>query len=145
MTLTELVIEFLQSDTDVFELAGPRVYGRELGGGRVGRDLDDVINAMPQKCIVVAPAGGLGQGPGPGTTARRAVNRVDVKCYGETPYQADALHDAVYRAMTGRRRFEAGGMRLVNPYPVGGPVPGRDGQAAWPYTLSVYTVAADYE
>ena len=137
MNITAAVVDYIAQDMRVSRLVGGRVYGAELPEREAA--------TMPQKTVVITAAGGLGTGAGTASTTQWTRNRFDVRCYGETPYQADILHGAVYRAMRDLHIYEYADVRLSNAVMGGGPLPGRDMDADWPYTMGVYTVSAVYE
>ena len=137
MNITAAIVQYLAEDGRVSRLAGSRVYGSEFPEREAA--------AMPQKLAVVTASGGLGSGAGTSSRTPWTQNRVDIRCYGETPYQADILHGAVYRAMVELHLHEREDIRLSDAVISGGPLPGRDLNADWPYTIGVYTVSAVYE
>ena len=137
MNITAAMVDYLANDMRVTRLAGERVYGAELPAYEAAE--------MPRKTILVMASGGLGAGAGTSSQTPWANNRFDIRCYGETPYIADILHNVVYRAMHDLRVHDYEGMRLVTAVKSGGPLPGRDMDADWPYTIGVYTVGAVYE
>lgn len=134
MNVTEAVIALLHDE--VSAEVGGRIYGTELPVAEVAY--------MPRATIVVAASGGAGSGAGARSRAPWVQNRIDVRCYGETPYAADQVHNAVYRALTQTAWQVYGDTAIVDAEVSGGPLPGRDGDADWPYTLGVYTINAIY-
>jgi len=135
VNLTGALIAYLRADVRVSGLT-ERIYGSELPR--------DGAAGMPSKTVVVM-ASGLGGTTGDRSDVREVGNRFDVRCYGESPYQADLLHGAVFRAMKDLRRERYNDVVLQTAEVGGGPLPGRDGDADWPYTLGVYVVNAVYD
>jgi len=136
MNVTGAVVAYLRADGRVSGLAAERVYGSELPRSAAAE--------LPRKTIVVM-ASGIGGTVGDRSDVRETGNRMDIRCYGETPYQADVLHGAVYRAMKDLRRERHDDITLQVAEVGGGPLPGRDTDADWPYTLGVYVVNATYD
>ena len=123
---------YLKLDQDVSDLAGDRVFGAEL---------PDSENAhMPRKTVVVRRAGG-----GlliTGGYMRLGDLRVDVFCYGETPYLASQLGRAVQEALKQMRRNTQGDALLHWAVMSGGPISLRDPDAEWPLDFSSWQVLA---
>ena len=136
MNVTAALVAYLRADAGVSRLVGDRVFGPP---GRSPRDpLRSEMESWgpyPRKTVVLMAAGGAGDGRGARSRMQWVENRFDIKCYAETPYQADLLHDPVYRAMVGLAGFTEGDTRLVTAEVGGGPLPGRDPDADWSFTL----------
>ena len=147
MNVTAALVAYLRQDSGVSELVEARVFGPP---GRSPRDpLREEMSRWgisPRKTVVLMASGGAGEGRGARSRMRWVENRFDVKCYGESPYQADLLHRPIYRAMRDLQGFtlESEETQLVSAEVAGGPLPGYDGDTDWPYTLGVYTVSAKY-
>lgn len=123
--------EFLKADADVASLAGTRVFGAELPEG-------EAIN-MPRASVVCRPSGGGSYIPGR-SYIEIADPRVDITCYGATPYQADRTHRAVHAALKQMRRNVSAGCLLHWALPTVSPLQLRDPDAEWPMVLSVWQV-----
>ena len=112
---------------------------------------EEEIKEMPRQCVVVTRSGGASTGPGARSYAPWLNNRLDVRCYGKTPYEAEVLQSAVYNFMTqlelkpdgnlGNQRV-AGGSIIKNAVVSGGPIPGRDADGDWPFQLTIFDVAS---
>ncbi len=135
MNLTAALIDYLRNDASVAVLTD-RIYGSELPRSQLSR--------MPEKTVIVRTSG-LGNSIGDRSDVPEIGNRFDIRCYGESPYQADLMHMAVYLAMKALRRHRHESVTLQTAEVAGGPLPGRDADADWPWTLGVYTVNAVYE
>ena len=145
MNVTGALRAYLLDNTEITALVGTRVYGPP------GNSPTDPLRSemaswgiTPRKTIVLMASGGAGGGRGARTRMRWVENRIDVRCYGESPYQADVLHGEVYPAMIDLEGFTNGDTRLVSAEVSGGPLPARDGDADWPITLSVYIINAKF-
>jgi len=145
VNVTPAVVALLKSDEGVDGLVDGRVFGPP------GKSQNDPLRVemrswgnVPRKTIVIMASGGAGSGAGARSRARWVQNRIDLRCYGETPHGADILHNAVYRTMTELQGFTSGDIRLIDAVVGGGPLPGRDSDADWPYTMGVYMVSAAY-
>ena len=137
MNITDATIDYLAQDMGVSRLVEGRVYGAELP--------EYEFESMPRMTIVVRASGGLGTGAGTASRTPWTRNRFDIRCYGETPYRADIVHGAVYRAMNNLQGHAYGDLFLSTAVVTGGPVTGRDTNADWPFTIGVYTVSAVYD
>lgn len=124
------LVSYLKSIQDVSNLAGPRVYGAEM---------PDSVNAvMPKKVVVLRRAGG-------GTLLEGGYLRVgdfrlDVRCYGETPFEAARLSLVVQEALKQMRRNVQGSALLHWANPSGGALSLRDPDAEWPLEFSSWQV-----
>lgn len=119
---------FLKADVDVAALTEGRVFGEELPVNQTA--------AMPRKCIVVESSGGAG-------AFGRAYQdygdvRVDVRYYGETPYEARKLQRAGYGALKHLRRSPHAGVLLHWASRSGGPMNLRDPDADWSFSFESY-------
>ena len=136
MNITAAVRDYLRLERGVLAVVPAlRIFGAELP--------EEQARSMPRKTVVLTVSGGMG-GVGSSTYQHWIHNRFDVRCYGETPYEADLVHNAVFRAMRELRGHRHGGVRLSDAVLSGGPLPGRDMDADWPYTIGVYTLSGTY-
>ena len=84
------ILQCLKLNSDINNLVSGRVYGEELprsyaeGGG---------IDSIPKSIVVSSSTGGYGLGQR--STVRVLPFRVDLRCYGETPYDCRQVHYAV--------------------------------------------------
>lgn len=126
------LIEHLKADTDVAEIVGTRVFGTEIP--------EDESGSMPEATVVIKRAGGLGT-LGGGYQEFGDI-RVDVLCYGATPYLAEELLLAVHPALKQLRRAVYSGCLLHWANPAGGPLPLRDPDTDSPLFFSSWQVLA---
>ena len=98
---------------------------------------------MPRKCIVIEPGGGS-QSFG-GGYQEYGDSRFDVKCYGETPYQAGLVGKAVSRAFKQLRREVHTRLLLHWARRAGGPLSLRDRDTNWPYQFSSFQIMSSEE
>lgn len=113
-------------------IADGRVYGQELPEQEVG--------AQPRAAIVVASAPS-GEGFGDKDYRRVSVNRVDVRCYGESVNDAAVLSIAVHDALKRWRNGQTTGKALVHAcMRVAGPVFYRSPAADTPVMVRTYDV-----
>lgn len=136
--LHEAVISILKEPQEIFDLFGgeagvdePRVYGIEVPKAQA----DD----MPRKAVVVRQSG---LGGSSGGYARIQKTLLDVACYGETPYEAELLRLEVNRFLKGFRRRMSQGFLLHSFDLVTGPLPLREPDTDWPYTLETWRCMA---
>ncbi len=127
------LVTFLNTG-DVNTLTGGRVYGGDL-------DEAEVPN-MPRAALVVAYAGGGTLGVGANSYLRVGEIRVDLRCYGETPYEADRIHRAAHGLMKHMRRDVVSSVLLHHAVNSGGPLQLRDPKTDWPFVLRTYMVTA---
>lgn len=118
----------LLADTDVAAEVGTRVFGQELPRGQT--------EAMPQKCLVVTSVGGID----PAAYIPVGHVRLDVRCYGKTPREADSVWVDVYDALKYLERAVHGTTLLHSAQMEGGPRSLRDPDAGWPFTLSTWVL-----
>ena len=123
---------FLRADAALVALLGTRVFGAELP--------EHEVASMPQRCVVLRRAGGGGLHTG--GYMRLGDFRLDVTCYGETPYQAAQVNLAVQDALKNMRRNVQGAALLHWATPSGGGIALRDPDAEWPLVFSSWQVLA---
>ena len=130
--LIAALISFLSADTALdFYVAG-RIFGEELP--------ESAVAAMPRDCIVVKTSGGAGAfGAGWQEFGDR---RVDLRCYGPTPLQANLVSDLAYVALKQMHRSLQGDCLLHWARIAGGPQALRDPDTDWPFALSSWQVLA---
>ena len=133
MNITEAVCLMLRENAEISVDLDARVYGAEITPAEV--------RAQPRPAVVVT-ASGLGANVGNSSDVKSISGRFDVRCYGESPYEADQVHNAVHDAMKSMRRKRFGATVLQTAEVSGGPLAGRDGYAHWPYTVGSYIVSA---
>ena len=130
------VIAYLLADADVASLAGTRVFGDEEAFRGV---IDEVI----PKTVTVNRSGGMDdRGYAP-----LDHQRFDIKCFGETRYEASKLYDALRLAMKAMVpttiSLNDGSVRLYNANRSGGAMDLVDPDAQWPYVWSSWMVTCD--
>jgi hypothetical protein len=125
------LLTFLGQQASITALVETRLFGMELP--------DTEIAAMPRKAMVLRWAGGL-IGSLPEVLHSR---RVDVHCYGETPYEAERLHRTVYPILKGCFRQVVGDVMVHNVAEAGGAVPVRDPTFLWPSVVQSWAVIVD--
>ncbi len=128
------VIAILKADTDTAALVGTRVFGDELPR--------DETDDMPRKAVVISPAGGAALSYTTATLPLEA-QRLDVFCYGETLFQAEAVRRAVYGALKAVEREIAANVLVHWIRPAGGAMAGRDPNADWPVKWNSWQLLAD--
>ena len=136
MNVTAQIVGLLQREDRIDRLVHGRVFGAELP--------ESEVNRMPRMCVVISAMGGADAGAGARSDTPWTRNRFDIRCYAPSPFEADVLHNAVYRVMNGFEPFEDDGVIVRDAVVSGGPLPGRDMATDWPYTLGVYAVSAAY-
>lgn len=145
MNITEPLIRYLRSDADVRRLTESRIFGPpDSNPASEFRQEVKQWTPHPRKTLVVMAAGGAGAGVGAKSPVDEVDNRFNVRSYGETPYEADQLHNAAYRAMKRLRRYRSDDILLQEATVAGGPLPATEADGDWPYTLGVYLVNATY-
>ena len=123
----EGVVNYLRENVDLAQLVDSRVYGSEFPSSQVG--------ANPRTKAVVVTAAGRGFG-GAGfdrTDIPLQQVRVDLFCYGETPYQAARVMRAVAGAMKGVRGYTSsqGGAGIKSAVLTAGPIQLREPDTGW--------------
>lgn len=100
---------------------------------------------QPRAAVVLALAGGRAD-RGYMQIARR---RMDVRCYGTTPFEAMKLANQVYESLKGlQRRRVVGVAPVTTPTLIhginveAGPTPLRDADGDWPMVLTTFEIVA---
>lgn len=127
------VVTYLAAVAEIDGLVDGRVYGEKLPAADV--------SAMPRKCIVITSNGEV---PSAGTNSyiQVARPRYEVRCYGETPYEARVLYRAVHAALKGMTANVSADVRLHNALQGAGPTALVDPDADWPFVWSTWGVSA---
>ena len=130
------LVDMLRNDVVVRHFVGEvTVYDQTLPAITVEID-SEWGRHMPRRMVLVSEAGGLGQtGIGP-----LSWPRFDVRCYGAEPgasWDASELSRQVFNRLFGRHNMVAG---LVAITQLAGPIPGRELDTGWAYTLRTYDV-----
>jgi hypothetical protein len=129
--LVGAVVAFLKADGGVAALAGTRVYGGELPKS------ESATPPMPRAAAVVKEAGGgvLGQ-----AYQEHGDVRLDVICYGATPYEASRLSGAVYTALKNLKRVKITGVLIHWATASSKATGARDPDTDWPLSVSSWQV-----
>lgn len=122
------ITEVLKADAGIAALVGGHVYGGELP--------PDLAAAMPRNAIVVQPSGGVAFAPA--STAHVEAQRLDLVCYGATPFEAAELRRVANRVMLGTRRRVVAAVLIHWVQWAGGYLTGRDRDGKWPYAFQSY-------
>lgn len=126
----EAVRGFLLSQQDIIAQVGVNVYGVELP-----RELNE---SMPIRVVVLRPSGG----PGDSGTLPLGESRYDVRCYGETPYDANLVHRLVSWSLKYMRRTVQGETFVHSATMESGPIALREPDGDWPFVFSAWLVKA---
>lgn len=127
------VIALLKDDATVSGLVGTRVFGGELP------ESENV--SMPRACVTITRAGTASVNQ---TDSYLEVGRVrvDVRCYGASPYEGDRVYRAVYGALKQMRRVVKSGVMLLSVSEETGGQMLRDPDAHWAFTFSSWRIMA---
>ena len=123
------IVDLLKADSNI-AAAGDLVFGGELPANETAN--------MPRRAIIVQPSGGVSLAAG--SFINHDTQRVDLFCYGKTPYEAEDLRRLARRALTSVRRRIVGGCLIHWAEPAGGFSAGRDRDAAWPVAFQSFQV-----
>ena len=123
---TVALMEVLKQDSRVADRTEGRVFGQELPANQASH--------MPRKCIVVTDTAG-GIDPWGNSYVRAAGSRFDVRCYGETPYEAMRVQRAAAEALKHHRPGNYADVLLWSITPLTTPSVLRDPDASWPFVL----------
>lgn len=122
------VVTVLRADAGV---AINRVYYAELPQSEIAN--------MPRQAIVVRKVGGF-------TSDRARVRyqkqRIDVKCYGETPYEAAEIELAVYDALKQMEPQDVDTCRIWDAEVSSGAIDLREPDTQWPLVFRSYVISA---
>ena len=121
------LVAFFEADSTVNTLTGGRIYGAES-------PVEEAIN-QPRYMLVFRWRGGIPQG-----YVALSVPRVDIECYGETPYQAQVLHLAVQDALQKLARKVHNNTLLHIGNQTAGPSQTRDFETHWPLVWSSWNI-----
>lgn len=132
------LIAYLTSDSTVNALVSGRIWGDEMPSSEAV--------SMPRKCVIINTVGQGGYGRE--SRSEIAIDRrmKDVRCYGETPYEAERLWNAVNLALKRLRRHLVtppsglGQVLLYSAVKVAGPTSRREPDSEWPIAFGTYNV-----
>lgn len=126
---------FLELDAGVSALVGTRVFAAELPR--------DEVSSMPRKCLVISLSGGP-QSIGARSDVPHSVDRYDMRCYGETPYQASLLFYTVRVIMRRlHRQVMSDGVSNIlihDAVQTGGPLTLREESGDWPLLFGSWEI-----
>lgn len=126
------LVTWLAGRPELHTLVEGRVYGAELPPGAAA--------SMPRKAVLCRYAG-MGTGPGARDYVRRGSARVDLWCYGETPYEAERVRLVAYAALKELERALVGTTLIFPVVKLAGPIPIRDPDTDWPIVVDTYQLA----
>jgi len=121
------LLTYLKADAGVSALAATRVFGAENPWDEAG--------SQPRYAVVVWPSGGR-----PEHYVPLQPVRVDIECYGATPFQGMTLYLAVCEAMKNAARENVSDTLIHTATQSGGPLTNRSPDTHWPYTWSSWLV-----
>ena len=135
------LISYLKTHRDVQALVGQQqdLLSIPLVVGEL-REIE--AQHMPQYAIVITESGGGTTGPGAESYADWENTRMDILCYGKTPYEASNLQRTVHRALKRMTRNVQPAGVLVDATISGGPISGRDPDVDWPFAFASYNVSS---
>lgn len=128
------LVAYLKADAGVAATVGTAVYGTRLPAGVAS-------GTTPPSAVVVAAAGGLGEG-GDAPLMRP---RVDVRCYGTTAAGAMAAWAAAFAALRALKRRSHASALLHAAVQEGGPLSLFDPDTDWPFVVSSWLVLVGEE
>lgn len=134
--VTVAVVALLKANVDVAALVGTRVFGAELPEGEAEN--------MPRKCIVLQSAAG-GFGALMRTYSKTANSRIDMRCYGETPFEAMKLYRTAHPVLKHLRRTVQGDVLIHAITPSIEASSLREPETLWPLAWASYNVLAAEE
>ena len=104
-----------------------RVFGEEVPSKEAKN--------MPRACTLVKTAGGVAQDF---VTIGRT--RIDVRTFGETPYQARTEYLKVYDLLKSAKAQAMDDVWFLSAVMESGPLSMRDPDTQWPYVMSIWNV-----
>ena len=126
--IVNAIVDLLKADAGIAALAGEHVYGGELP--------PELPALMPRSAIVVQPSGGVPFAPA--STADVETQRLDLVCYGATPYEAFVNCRLGGRVLRGTKRRVVSGTLIHWVQWAGGYLTGRDRDSGWPYAFQSF-------
>lgn len=130
----EGLLAALNADADVAALTSGRVYAMSLPRDEAG--------AQPRKALVIQPSGGAVAASTGGTAPVQSM-RVDIRCHGETLFEAERVRRAAHQVLRRLSRQVAANVLLHSANPAGGPTVLRDPDADWPIINAPWQLLAD--
>lgn len=130
------ILSFLLEQEGIQAIVSNRVYGESLP--------DEDINLMPRSCLVVAASPGYPSGSA--MTKRKLYDLyVDVKCYGESAYEATQLFFVVHHYLIHLERKVQGNTLLHSVVAETSLTQLRDADGDWPLSFGTFIVLAALE
>jgi len=129
--VTEAIVTLLKADATITSLVNTRVFGAELPAS-------EAVN-MPRKNLVVQRSGGPA-GLGGYIEVERA--NIDIRCFGETPLEADKVRRAAHEVLKQYVRTKVGDVLVHSFIPVTGAISLRDPDTQWPFVIQTWTFMA---
>jgi hypothetical protein len=126
------LIAYLKADVALAAKVNNRVYAGELPEGRIA--------SMPEQSVLIRTSGG---GLLPQSYLQIHDVRVDIICYGQTPYAAFDSWRCVHGALKQMYRNVQGSTVLHWALTSGGPLTERQQDTEWPLVLSSWQVMFD--
>lgn len=130
------IIAYLSADATVAALVSGRIWGDEMPPSEAV--------SMPRKCVIINTVGQGGYGRESRSEIAVDMRMKDVRCYGETPYEARRIYDAVNLALKRLRRHLVtppaglGQVLLYSAVKVAGPTSRREPDTEWPIAFGTY-------
>lgn len=124
------LVAWLRADADTAALAGANVFGAELPADAVAR--------LPANAIVVSASGGVSLTGD--SDADVDTQRIDLTCYGATPFEAEQLRRVAARALRRLSRRIVAGTLIHSVSTAGGYSAGRDRDGEWPRAFQSFQV-----
>lgn len=134
------ILMALKANSAIAALVGTRVYGEELPRNLIVGDEEAGNDSIPQAIVVSSATGGFGLGQR--STIKVLPFRVDLKCYGETPYEARQVHYEVTSVLKRIIGKNFNGTRYYRFIPEIAAMYARDPDTDWPFVFSSYDVWA---
>lgn len=122
------IVDVLKADAAVAGLAGEHGYGDELP--------ESAVMLMPRHAFVVQASGGAPFQPRSKVNAE--AQRLDLICYGPTPFEADRLRQVARPVLLGIQRHLQGNVLIHWVQSAGGYLTGRDRDGQWPYAFASF-------
>lgn len=122
------LVTYLKAQSAIISLIGTRVYGLEMPKA------DAASN--PRKTIVITNAGGIGKDSDMDVFKWR----LDFKCYGETPFEAEKVWRTLRPELRDLDRNVTSSTTLYNATHSAGPFYFRDQPTEWPHIIDTWLV-----
>lgn len=134
------IIQCLKLNSDVDDLVAGRVYGEELPRDFVATAEQSGNDSIPKAVVVSTTPGGYGLGQR--STVGVVPFRIDLRCYGESPYQARRVHFQVSSVLKRAIGVDFNATRYYRFIPEISGMFARDPDTNWPFIYSSWDVWA---